>query len=367
MKNIKICILMLLLSAVAVSCFEENEFLIPDDFAWVGFQVSRISVREDSGSGVEATILLSSKPLSQQLSLTYTVSSSDATEGVDYSIPAGSGTAIIPAGSASATITLIDAVLNNENITGNRKVTFTITDAGGYTLGGPDGEYGTTLEVTLVEDDLSLYGYTSFEEPVPAPSGIYNVPDEGTPEGTSLPNLPGDNNPVDYVSVGGEMGFDTYYTEGDPGGSDDIHLGVTNATDLDDGVGSYFDGSQGYVSEDADGELNLEFDEITLGSMTLIQVEIGFYFTTGSSFEDDDYVIAVWRTEDGDEELFEITGGYGPGEDEVYTPGGSSMIGKWTTLTGFPENMKTGKLVIIWRSSSGGEYIYFDKIAIKGF
>ncbi|MBN1387613.1 MAG: hypothetical protein JW965_04155 [Bacteroidales bacterium] len=367
MKKIRIYIVMLLLSTVTVSCFEENEFIIPEDFTWVGFKSSSIMVDEASGSGVSAEILISSRPLSSPVTINYTVSSDDASEGVDYNLPAGSGSTTIPAGSASVEVTLIESVINNSEIAGRRTVLFTITDAGGYTIGGPDGEYGPELTVTIAEDDFNTYGYTSFEEPEVSPLGIYNVPEAGTPEGTSLPNHPGEN-PVDYVSVGGELGFDLYYTEGDEGGSDDIHLGVIDITDLDDGVGAFYDGSQGYVSEDCDGELNLEFDEITLDpGMTILRVDIGFYFTTGSSFEDDDYFTAVWRTEDGDEELFEITGGYGDGGDEVFSPSGESIIGKWTTISGYPENMKTGKLVIIFRTSSGGEFVYFDKIAIVGF
>ena len=367
MKNIRIYILMLLLSAVTVSCFEENEFVIPDDFTWVGFKNNSILVDEDSGSGVSAEILISSKPLSNPVTITYTVSSDDASEGVDYTLPAGSGSATIPAGSASVEVTLIESVINNSDITGRRTVLFSITDAGGFDLGGPDGEYGPELSVSIAEDDFNLYGYTGFEEPEVSDFGKYNVPEAGTPEGTSLPNHPGEN-PVDYISVGGEMGFDLYYTEGDEGGDDDLHLGVIDITDLGDGVGAFFDGSQGYVSEDCDGEMNLEFDEITLDpGVTFLRVGIGFYFTTGSSFEDSDYFKAVWRTEDGDEELFEITGGYGDGEDEVFTPSGESMNGQWTTIFGYPDNIKTGKLVIIFRTSSGGEFVYFDKIEIVGF
>lgn len=367
MKKIIKYIVLSLLVAVSQSCFEENEFVIPEEFAWVGFKTNGLDIAEDAGTGVVVDILVASKPLSEPLTINYTVSSDDAVEGVDYNLPSGSGTATIPSGSSHVSATLIESVINNNDIVGARTVVFTITDAGGYTLGGPDGEYGVTLEVTITEDDLNLYGYTSFEEPEVAEAGIYNVPEAGTPEGTNLPNHPGEN-PVDYESTGDELGFDLYYTEGQEGGADDIHVGVTNATDLDDGVGAYYDGTQGYVSEDCDGELNLEFDEVTIEEgMNLLRVDVGFYFTTGSSFEDNDYFRVIWRTEDGDEELYEITGGYGGNEDEVFTPSGESMIGTWTTLSGYPENMKSGKLVIIFQTSSGGEFVYFDKIEIKGF
>ncbi len=368
MKKIKAYLIILLLLVVGVSCFEENEFKIPDNMAWIGFAENAITVAEDSGEDVTVKFIVSSAPLTSALTLSYTVTSNDASEGVDYSLPSGSGTFTVPAGASSVDVVLIQSVLNNDNVTGDRFVTFEVTDGNGYIIGGPDGRFTASVLVTLREDDFTTFGYTGFEEPVVSASGIYNVPDAGTPEGTSLPNLSGDNNPVDHVSTGGELGFNLYYTDGDPGGADDIHLGVINITDFGDDIGGFLDGSQGYISEDCDGELNLEFDEITIpDNLSILLVEIGFNFVTGSSFEEDDYFIAIWRTEDGDEELFEITGGNGAGVDEVYSPDGESMIGKWTVLTDEIDNIKTGKLIITFRTSSGGEFSYFDKISIKGF
>ena len=359
MKNIKIYIIILLLSAVAVSCFEEKEFLVPDEFAWVGFEENRVLVAEESGEDVTVRFLVSSAPLSSAVTFDYSISSSDATEGVDYTLPAGSGSFTIPAGASSTDVVLIESVVNNENITGDRTIEFEVTDGKGYDIGGPDDNYDASVTVKLLEDDFTIFGYTSFEEPEGGP-GVYNVP-----EGTDLPNHPGEN-PVDYVSVGEELGFDLSYTEGNAGGSDDLLLGVHGITNLDgEDIGSFYDGVQGYSFNDADGEFELVFDEITLDpDLTLLKVEIAWYFVD-SSWEDSDVFTAVWRTEDGEEEVYQLTGGHG--DDEVYSPSGLSMISGWTNVGGFIDNKKTGRLVLYLENNSGSEIYYIDNVVIKGF
>ncbi len=361
MKKIKIYLTILLFAVVTVSCFEENEFVIPGKFAWVAFEESDFAVAEDSGEGVQVTLLLSSKPVSSAVNITYSVTSTNATEGVDYSLPSGSGTATIPAGAASVDVTLIQSALNNDNVTGDRTVVFTITDAGGYLEGSPDDKYGITVSVVLQEDDFTTFGYTSFED-----VDLTGLSSDYTKAGTvEMVNNPGEA-PVDFIATGNELGFDSSMLPENTGDEGSEPIGVNDGSHV--GV-SYPFGSQGYSAEDIDGTIEIVFDEVTLpGGTTFLRLDIHAYFNDGGDWEEEDNGIElIWRTIDGDETAVNVRS---PGDldDVVHDMDGNPIpLNTWLHFNGRVNSIKTGRPVLRIENDNNADLIMVDMIEVKGF
>lgn len=361
MKNIKIYILVLLLSAVAVSCFEENEFMIPDEFAWVGFETGSIDVAEESGEGVTATFLVSSAPLSSPMTISYNVSSSNATAGVDYTLPSGSGSFTVPAGSNTVDVVLIESVLNNANVTGDRKVLFEITDGGGLILGGPDGDYESTFTVVILEDDFTIFGYTSFED-----VDLTGLSSDYTKAGTvEMVNNPGEA-PVDFIATGNELGFDSSFLPDNVGDDGSEPIGVNDGSHV--GV-SYPFGSQGYSAEDLDGEIEIVFDEVTIpGGTTFLRLDIEAYFNDGHDWEEEDNGIEViWRTDEGDESVINVRS---PGDlDDVVEDmdGNAIQLNTWLHFKGIAGAIKTGRPVLRIENDNNADLIMVDMLIVQGF
>lgn len=213
--------------------------------------------------------------------------------------------------------------------------------------------------VTGIEAVFSQLAYTSFEEPAAGATNVYNAPD-----GEDLPNNAGENS-VDFISVGGEIGFNTSYVTGQEGGADDLIWGVTNVIDE---LGAYTleafdDGAQAYVSSDADGLAEIVFDEVDItGSLSAV-VSIATYFV-GSSWETDDEFKLIWRTVDGDEEILSL---FSNGSEITNSPDGSgdSIVDQWYTSEAIISNRKAGRLVIQIGHNSGSEILFIDDIKIS--
>ncbi|MFO7852665.1 MAG: hypothetical protein ACQERS_10550 [Bacteroidota bacterium] len=373
MKKFNIYIIMLLLSAVAVSCFEENEFQIPDDMAWVGFEESSIRLKEDSGLGLSVNILISSAPPDQDLTINYSVSSDDATEGVDYELPAGSGTVVIPSGSNSVEVLLIESVINNENITGDRLVVFEITDADGFNLGGPDGEYGEVLYVHLLEDDFTIFGYSSFEDvDITGCWEWYYKPGGPDPE---LVNNYGDGDPddapVDFTATGDELGFDSSFDPTDVGDDGWEIMGVTDGdfSGWDRGVYPIEYGTQAYAASDLDGTLEIVFDEVTVpGDAQLLVLDMAVYaaFLDGGNYDENEFVELVWRTSQGDEA---VTGIIKLENDGFATYNSGNFVGydQWIHLSGNVSAPSTGRPVVRIKNDNNDDLTFVDNIVVKGF
>lgn len=367
MKKFKIYLTMLLLTMVAVSCFEENDFTIPDEFAWVGFEKSSFNIGEDSGDDVTATLIVSSATLSSALNLTYTVTSSDALEGIDYSLPSGTGSMTVPAGSNTVDIVLIESVLNNDNVTGDRTVVFEITDAGGLNFGGPDGQFKATVTVVLAEDDFTQFGYSSFED-VDVTGLGYEYTRPGGPD-PALVNNPGDA-PVDFVATGNELGFDSSFDPNDVGDDGGEIIGVSNGdfSAGGDGVYTIQYGSQAYSSSDLDGTLEIVFDEVTIpGGTTVIVLDMAVYFAflDGGDLESDEGIELVWRTAQGDETVLAA------GEDggELKDMNGNTLnFDEWHSLTASVQNnIITGRPVVRIKNDNNDDLSFVDMIVVKGF
>ena len=133
-------------------------------------------------------------------------------------------------------------------------------------------------------------GYTGFEEPGGNGSYIYTAT---TP--MYLPNTASVN--VNYSSVGGELGFQTWYngTDGPTSGSESgDYLGVQNYYN--------YAGNGSYEMEDCDPECQLEIDAVDVSNYHDVIVSAYLKIMGSYGFEDGD-VIRVYVLIDGTQEI----------------------------------------------------------------
>jgi hypothetical protein len=367
MKRIKIYLTILLFTIVTVSCFEENDFVIPGKYAWVAFEEGSFAVPEDGGGSVTVNLLLSAKSPSSDVSVTYSVTSTDATEGVDYSLPAGSGTVTVPAGQNTVEVTLIQSVLNNENITGDRTVVFTITDGAGFDIGSPDSKFLPTVTVLLQEDDFTIFGYSSFED-VDVSGLDYGYTRPGGPD-PGLVNNVGEA-PVDFIATGDELGFDSSFDPTDVGDDGWEIIGVSNGdfSSGDDGVYTFDYGSQAYAGSDLDGTLEIVFDEVTIPggtSILVLDISIYFAFLDGGDSEEGEGVELVWRTTGGDETVIAVIAV----DDNVIEDQNGNLVGydQWIDFSAEVSSIGTGRPVVRIKNDNNDDLTFVDNIVVKGF
>ena len=214
---------------------------------------------------------------------------------------------------------------------------------------------------------LETVAFTSFEEVPAIPDSItYSAPD-----GFDLPNNT-NQPPIDFMATGMELGFDLSYVN-DPeliGGADDaVILGVIQESA--EGIqvevpGLEFpDGMQAYVISDADGLLELVFDEVAISAdATGISVEISILFAD-ASWEASDEFDVFWQTADGlGDPLISIRGVEPQDDIEI---NGLSVENQWLSLVGnvSPDRIATGRIVIQIGNNSGSELMFIDQVTVK--
>ena len=214
------------------------------------------------------------------------ITSTDAVYGVDYTtMPDGSTGSItlnLSIGSENESIKIIP--IDNDIAAPDKALQFTLNNPTG-TL-----DVGTLdrADVVIDSEETLIVAYTSFEEPVIPASiefGFYSNNGPGT-EDHDLVNV-ATHAPVDYTSVGGEMGYDASW----------IHVfdirpgfegwGIINQNRLAsngtfDGeviIPSIPEGDQMYRVKDARGEYKLVFDAINLTGFS--STELSFEFFVG--------------------------------------------------------------------------------------
>lgn len=141
--------------------------------------------------------------------------------------------------------------------------------------------------------------HTSFEEPEVLYSDSEYL-DIGNPaENHTLQNN-SEQPIVNYESVGGELGFQSYYynTRNGVGLTDGDYVGVTN--NVDD-VGTFSDGSQGFVISDADGYMVTTLDTVDISAYNSVLVILD-YFLVETGWENND-ILRIWLVLDGTIEL----------------------------------------------------------------
>lgn len=321
---------------------------------------SSAEIFEDQQEGISVPIALG-YTVSEPSSVTFEISSISGSEyGVDYkTVPDGSTgkvTIDLPVGASSIDLTILP--IKTEDVD-TKIISVDVSEVSGGLLLASES---VPFEVTIADQTLNLtvLASTSFEEPL---AGLVN--NYSAQEGTGQINVEGLNS-VDYVSTGGEMGFDLSYLPGQEGGEDDeVYFGVTNVVSEPDAwdIGFFQDGAQAYVTSDADGLAELVFDQISIPSGTeFLKIRLSTYFVDASWEEDDEFDV-FWRTNSGDELLLSFRSN---GESMTDAPDGNGniLIDQWFTFDAFVDNIDNGRLVIQIGTNSGSEVAFIDAIEI---
>lgn len=344
-------------------CFDEQEFTIPDSLKYISFESTSIEILEGQSATIEAKILYSGPELTNPLSVPITLTDGEgnaAQDGVDYSIEGGVSVTI-EAGAFEEVVVI--TIIDNTTAVGLRSFSLSIGALEGFNIGLPDNTEAGTLDVRILEDDLNLYGFTSFEEPTAG--DVNNYPSSN---GTDQPNVAGEN-AVDHTSTGGEMGFDTSYIPGQEGGADSgLLYGVTKFTsdvDWEYDVGAFPDGVQAYSTSDSDGLMEIVFDELTIpAGASILQVSMSLWFAN-ASWEDDDEFDVFWRTANGDELILSLRSD-GADMTDSADGSGNNIEEQWTSFLVEIDNKITGRLVMQIGTNSGSEINFIDNILIEG-
>lgn len=191
--------------------------------------------------------------------------------------------------------------------------------------------------------------YTSFEEPV---TGSIYI-DLGDPNvDHALVNHAGEA-PVNYTSIGGEIGFTSYYynTRGDVGLTDGDYVGVTAYTG---DVAAFTDGVQGFEFSDCDGYMVTTFDTVAITSpYASVSLDV-FIKETGWETAPAD-LARVWVEVDGGVEL-DILNTAGADIDDLLIEGFWMNLG--VDLSGYT----TATLHVGLDSNAATENMYVDNI-----
>lgn len=357
------------LTIVVVGCKKDDDFnILPSSFNYISFDKSEILVSENSTDPIKIKVIFSSGDLSKDVTLSYQLEFSDenqAKEGVDFTLPDDSGSILVPAGQSEVEIILLNTV-DDDVSAGTRSVIFTLNSFDGFLLGKPDDRDAKSVTVSILEDDLFEFGYTSFEEvttfntltsyPRPASSvdELRNI--QETDPGSQAPY-------VSYNSIGNELGFTASFLAAAVSSVENERMGVYNNTVAAENLNlfetTFIDGNQAYISSDLDGFLTLTFDEITglNSSVSDVVLDIKFYFRTTS-----------WETEDGFVVYFETADGLGEPILSLFGEDVEEVEGSWQEMRiPFPEDrLDTGRLILTMRNGASAETIIIDSISIKG-
>lgn len=212
-----------------------------------------------------------------------------------------------------------------------------------------------TQDLTISSVALEVIAGTSFEEP----AGLdVDYTDTGDPDlNRELINNV-DEAPIQFSSVGGEIGFRTFYVStGGVGATDGDDLGVTTKTSI---VGTFSDGVQGYYADDTDGIMSIVFDPVDASTFSALKISVDYLFNP-TDYEEDDY--------------FELIVESGSGVPvAIYTVSGADIEeqglddGIWKNIvldvTSLVEDEAILKIQI--STDSNAEEIYIDNIQFQG-
>lgn len=241
----------------------------------------------------------------------------------------------------------------NSGVLGGKAGNITIT-----TTGVADGSISVEGE-----EGFPLVAWTSFEEPA---GEDVDYTDTGDPNvDRALINNAGEA-PVQYTSIGGELGFQTLYiSTGSVGATDGDDFGVTTKSSIvgDSPQGGYTDGVQGYVMDDTDGIMRIVLDEIETTGLTTLNVSIDYLFND-TGWEGSDYITVTAESSLGTQQVIVTLdgddiddGGLDP-EPHIWHSSSadiSSLLGQGAV-----------QLTIEVVSNSGAEEVYFDNIQFRG-
>lgn len=196
-----------------------------------------------------------------------------------------------------------------------------------------------------------LIAYTSFEEAVLG--GKYtDTLDASTNH--ALINNSGEAI-VQYTSVGGELGFSSYYySTGGAGLTDGDYVGVTDYTGT---VSAYTDGTQGFQLSDLDGIMETTIDTVDLTGYTGNTVSMDL-FVASTGWEGTEVFRASVLLDNGSE--IELLNTSGSDIDEL------EIEGNWMTLTADLGTATSAQLIFSLESNAADEAIFVDNIRFNG-
>ncbi|MEO0422136.1 MAG: VPLPA-CTERM sorting domain-containing protein [Pseudomonadota bacterium] len=193
---------------------------------------------------------------------------------------------------------------------------------------------------------------TSFEEPQ-AVGGQYT---DTLPADTDHALLDNAGEPiVNYTSIGGELGFSSFYTNtrDSSGLTDGDFVGVTDFTG---DVGAYTDGLQGFQISDPDGLMTITFDTVDLSGVTDATLTVDL-FVNETGYEDGDRV-RVWV--EGDGGVVDLIDTAGSDIDDL------GIEGVWLNLIADLSGFTMATLLFEGESNSSAESFYLDNVAFSG-
>ena len=198
----------------------------------------------------------------------------------------------------------------------------------------------------------SIIGFTSFEEP---DLGGEYTDTLGSTTNHALINNTGEM-PVNYTSVGGELGFSSYYTStGGSGLADGDFVGVTDFAPKFDG--NFTDGDQAFQMQDTDGIMVTTLDPVNLTGYTNASISMDL-FVMKTGWEPVD-VIRAYVTVDGGKKL-----------DLIDTTGRDindlGIEDSWKTLVVDLNGYTTAQLSFMLEANSADETIWIDNIKLEG-
>lgn len=219
---------------------------------------------------------------------------------------------------------------------------------------------------------------TSFEEPE-AISGKYT--DTGDPS-VAHPLLNNAGEPlVNYVSVGGELGFLAYYVPYDTpdvGLTDGDFVGVTSFTPSSTVL--FTDGANGYQMNDLDGNMIVEFDQVNLTGVSNPSVSLDFLLSindnpVNGNYEGDGTVnesssdrLRIYIKDFTNNTEIDLFNSTGTDLDEFvpFDAGSGEYQLQWQTATAALLPNTTVQLVLEGRSNASAENFWFDNIVFDG-
>lgn len=217
---------------------------------------------------------------------------------------------------------------------------------------------------------------TSFEEPE-AISGKYFDTEDPNVAHALLNNA--DQPILNYVSVGGELGFLSFYVPYDTpdvGLTDGDFVGVSSFTPSADVL--FTDGENGFQMNDLDGNMIVEFDQVNLTGVSNPTVSLDFLLSindnpVNGNYEGDGTVnesssdrLRIYIkdiTNNTEIDLFNSTGS--DLDDFVPMSGGEYQL-QWQTATATLLPNTTVQLVLEGRTNASAENFWFDNIVFDG-
>jgi len=222
--------------------------------------------------------------------------------------------------------------------------------------------FAMTVFIGVNSAGAAIIAHTSFENEATG-AKYYDTGTAGTSH--DLVNNTGQA-PVDSTAsstTAGDLGFDASFanTRADlQGMTDGVVVGVSNAAEF---VGSYADGSQGYIMRDPDGKMVVTFAAVDLTGYTNVQFSMQL-FVNDTGWESADFIkITLALTGAGNIPVLDTTGN----DIDVFQIEGAWLEGAWLTLSkNIPVAATSATLIVELEAEATTEAMCIDNIQFTG-